>query len=114
VIDIVSKILGYTFYSPCQICIGINHIYAHTSCKVAEITDVWVPRVRDRLSLFIVYKETEYRWSIHRRIAIGKINPHLIASGKDRHILCTKFSEMLNICYTADTFNLVADEIGSR
>ena len=111
-IDLIAQIVRHPFHGPGKIGIGVGHVDAHPSGKVAEIPDVGMPGMRNGLSLLIVGQETERRSRIDRRVTVGQVYPHLETSGKDRWILCAGFSEMLQVLNPTDAPQLIVDQIG--
>ena len=113
-INVVAQIMANPFHTPYKVGIGIGHIDADTTCEVAEPADVRMPRVGDRGPLFVAGQETEYWRAVHRRVAVGNVDPHLIASGIYGLITDTPLAEVFQIADSTDTSQLISDKIADR
>ena len=114
VIDIIAQIMGNTLHTPYKVGIGVGHVDANPSGKVAKPSDVRMPGMRNGVPFVIVSQETEYRRTVHGRIPIGNINTHQIARSKDRAISDAPLTKVLQIVNTTDALELITDQIACR
>lgn len=70
-----------------------------------------MPWMRNGIPLFVMGQETEHCRTVHGGITLRDVYTHLETCGEDRGMGDTPFTEVFQVADTADTPELITDQI---